>query len=88
MAKIEFELNGAPVSVGDAPAALTLLAWLRARREGIRDLYLLTETAIDWFPRLGYEVVDRAVAAAAVGESIEFTTVCRDSGVPMHRSLA
>lgn len=59
-----------------------------ARREGIRDLYLLTETAIDWFPRLGYEIVDRAVAAAAVGESIEFTTVCRDTGVPMHRSLA
>ena len=59
-----------------------------AREAGIRDLYLLTETAIDWFPRLGYEVVERAVAAAAVGESIEFTTVCRDTGVPMHRSLA
>jgi amino-acid N-acetyltransferase len=59
-----------------------------ARDEGIRDLYLLTETASDWFPRLGYEVVDRAVAAAAVGESIEFTTVCRDTGVPMRRTLA
>lgn len=59
-----------------------------ARGEGIRDLYLLTETAIDWFPRLGYEVVDRAVASAAVGESIEFTTVCRDTGVPMRRILA
>lgn len=55
--------------------------------EGIGNLYLLTETAIDWFPRLGYEVVDRAVAAAAVGESIEFTTVCRDTGVPMRRVL-
>ena len=59
-----------------------------ARETGIRDLWLLTETAIDWFPRLGYEVVDRPVAAAAVGESIEFTTVCRDTGVPMHRALA
>lgn len=58
-----------------------------ARREGIRELYLLTETAVDWFPRLGYEVVDRAVATAAVGESIEFTTVCRDTGVPMRRRL-
>ena len=58
-----------------------------ARTEGIRDLYLLTETAIDWFPRLGYEVVDRAVAVAAVGQSIEFTTVCRDTGVPMRRTL-
>jgi N-acetylglutamate synthase-like GNAT family acetyltransferase len=59
-----------------------------ARRDGARELYLLTETAMDWFPRLGYEVVDRDVAAAAVGDSIEFTTVCRDTGVPMRRALA
>jgi N-acetylglutamate synthase-like GNAT family acetyltransferase len=59
-----------------------------ARRDGARELYLLTETAVDWFPRLGYEVVDRDVAAAAVGDSIEFTTVCRDTGVPMRRALA
>ena len=59
-----------------------------ARDAGIRDLYLLTETAVDWFPRLGYEPVERAEAAAAVGESIEFTTVCRDTGVPMRRRLA
>jgi amino-acid N-acetyltransferase len=58
-----------------------------AREDGATDLYLLTETAIDWFPRLGYEVVDRSVAAGAVGDSIEFTTVCRDTGVPMRRSL-
>src|SRR5690242_12152881 len=36
-----------------------------ARRDGIRDLYLLTETAVDWFPRLGYELVDRDTAPAA-----------------------
>jgi amino-acid N-acetyltransferase len=59
-----------------------------ARRDGARELYLLTETAMDWFPRLGCEGVDRDVAAAAVGASIEFTTVCRDTGVPMRRALA
>jgi amino-acid N-acetyltransferase len=59
-----------------------------ARESGIHDLYLLTETAVDWFPRLGYEVVDRRVAAGVVGESVEFTTVCRDTGVPMRRRLA
>ncbi len=58
-----------------------------ARAEGISDLYLLTETAIDCFPRLGYEPVDRPIAISAVGESIEFTTVCRDTGVPMRRAL-
>ena len=55
---------------------------------GITDLWLLTETAVDWFPRLGYQVVERATATAAVGESIEFTTVCRVTGVPMRRHLA
>ena len=76
------ELRGTGLGRGIVAAAERL-----ARDEGIGDLYLLTETAIDWFPRLGYEVVDRAVAAAAVGESIEFTTVCRDTGVPMRRVL-
>ena len=62
-------------------------AELLALAEGVRDLYLLTETAVEWFPRLGYEPVDRSLAAAAVGESVEFTTVCRDTGVPMWRRL-
>jgi amino-acid N-acetyltransferase len=58
-----------------------------ARADGLSTLYLLTETAVDWFPRLGYEAVDRETASAAVGESIEFTTVCRDTGVPMRKVL-
>lgn len=63
-------------------------AELLARDEGIADLYLLTETAPDWFPRFGYELVERPEAIAAVGESVEFTTVCRDTGVPMRKHLA
>jgi amino-acid N-acetyltransferase len=59
-----------------------------ARELGERELYLLTETAADWFPRLGWEVVDREVARAAVGASIEFTMVCATTGVPMRRVLA
>ena len=58
-----------------------------ARREGIHELYLLTETAVDWFPRLGYEPVDRGAAEAAVGASVEFTTVCRDTGTAMRKYL-
>jgi len=73
---------------GGAGRDLVAAAEALARESGIRDLWLLTETAIDWFPRLGYEAVERPVAVAAVGDSIEFTTVCRDTGVPMHRSLA
>jgi amino-acid N-acetyltransferase len=65
-------------------AAAEALAW----DAGIRELYLLTETAADWFPRLGYEVVDRERARAAVGGSIEFAMVCATTGVPMRRGLA
>ena len=58
-----------------------------ALAEGIEELYLLTETAADWFPKLGYALVDREVARAAVGGSVEFTMVCATTGVPMRRRL-
>jgi N-acetylglutamate synthase-like GNAT family acetyltransferase len=54
---------------------------------GIDELYLLTETAVAWFPRLGYRPVDRSAAAALVGASVEFTTVCRDTGIAMAKHL-
>lgn len=59
-----------------------------ARRQGVRELYLLTETAIGWFPRLGYTAIPRDEAAAAVGSSIEFTSACPDTAVAMCRQLA
>jgi amino-acid N-acetyltransferase len=59
-----------------------------AREAGLRELYLLTETAADWFARLGYEAIPRERARAAVGGSVEFTLVCATTGVPMRRALA
>lgn len=67
--------------------ALVAAAERLARDDGIRALYLITETASDWFPRLGYEVVPREEARAAVGASIEFTMACAATGVPMRRVL-
>ncbi len=58
-----------------------------ARCEGVRELYLLTETASDWFPRLGYMAIPRHQAAAAVGQSIEFTTACAETAIAMRREL-
>jgi len=66
---------------------LVAAAEVLARGEGVEELYLLTETAADWFPKLGYAVVDREEARAAVGESVEFTMVCATTGVPMRRRL-
>jgi amino-acid N-acetyltransferase len=59
-----------------------------ARAAGVRELYLLTDSAADWFPRLGYQPVDREVARGAVGASIEFTLSCATTGVAMRRELA
>lgn len=58
-----------------------------ARDLGMTELYLLTETAVEWFPRLGYAPVDRADVPDAVKESIEFRVLCADTGVAMRRTL-
>jgi amino-acid N-acetyltransferase len=76
------DMRGAGVGRAVVEAAEDL-----ARREGVQDLYLLTETAVDWFQRFGYSVVDRAVAALAVGRSVEFATVCGERGVAMRKGL-
>jgi N-acetylglutamate synthase-like GNAT family acetyltransferase len=54
---------------------------------GVRDLYLLTETAVEWFPGLGYAVLDRASAPDGIAGSWEFRFACVERGVLMRRSL-
>jgi len=58
-----------------------------ARDLGIRDLYLLTETAPAWFPRLGYRPIARAAAPSAIANSAEFAEACAATAVLMHRRL-
>ena len=41
-----------------------------ARREGVQDVYLLTETASKFFPRFGFLVEDRAKAPTMLQESV------------------
>ncbi len=57
------------------------LAW--AKREGLAEVWLLTTTAADYFPRFGFEVVNRADAPAALQASIEFKEACPASAVAM-----
>jgi amino-acid N-acetyltransferase len=55
---------------------LTDAALRVARVRGVRAVYLLTETAPDFFARFGFEVVDRTSVPAAVQASPEFAWVC------------
>ena len=54
-----------------------------ARQAGLRRLYLLTETAVDYFPRWGFERIPREEASEAVQESVEFREACPESAVAM-----
>jgi len=65
-------------------AALTREALKMARNLGARDVYLLTETAGDFFPRFGFAAEDRATAPASLQASVEFRSACPASARMMH----
>ncbi|MFW9967860.1 MAG: arsenic resistance N-acetyltransferase ArsN2 [Candidatus Thorarchaeota archaeon] len=56
-----------------------------ARKKGIRTLFLLTDTAEDFFRRLGFRVVEREIIPKDVKTSIEFTKLCLESPAMMLR---
>ena len=58
-----------------------------ARRRGVREVYLLTTTAEDYFPRFGFMRVKRESVAPALRVSEEFRGACPDSAVAMRKVL-
>jgi amino-acid N-acetyltransferase len=58
-----------------------------ARERRIEDVYLLTTTAEQYFPRFGFTCVCRDDVADEVRASIEFRTACPASAVAMQKSL-
>ncbi|MGH7713977.1 MAG: arsenic resistance N-acetyltransferase ArsN2 [Gemmatimonadaceae bacterium] len=70
--------------VGDA-LTRDRLAWAQSR--GLRDVYLLTTTAADYFPRYGFVRVSRTSAPAALQRSREFAEACPDTAVTMRLVL-
>jgi N-acetylglutamate synthase-like GNAT family acetyltransferase len=67
--------------------ALVGRALADAHEAGVREAWLLTETAEPFFASLGWARADRAKAPAAVAASVEFTSACPTSAVAMARSL-
>jgi amino-acid N-acetyltransferase len=61
------------------------LSW--ARREGLRALYLLTETAADYWPRFGFVRVSRDSAPEPIRRSPEWAGGCPASAVAMRLDL-
>ena len=68
-------------------SALLVDAERYAREHGVKDLYLLTTTAVKFFAARGYENTKRDEAPAAIRETQEFSALCPASSAFMHKRL-
>jgi len=62
-------------------------ALMLARKQAVAEVYLLTETASDFFHRLGFSASSREEVPIAVQQSVEFTSACPQSALVMSYRL-
>ncbi len=55
---------------------------------GIESIYLLTETAMAYFEKKGYEKISRTEVPKSIQASTEFSSVCPDSAIVMKKAIA
>jgi len=58
-----------------------------AREKSVKELYLLTTTAADFFPKLGFSVIDRDRVPRAIQATEEFASICPATAVCMIKTL-
>lgn len=58
-----------------------------ARTLGLQNIYLLTETAQNYFSMKGYETIGRDDAPESLKQSTEFSHVCPSSAILMKKML-
>ena len=66
---------------------LTDAAIALAGRMSVPAVFLLTTTAERYFPKFGFERIDRAEVPESVRASVEFTSACPSSAIVMRRYL-
>ena len=59
----------------------------RARERNLEAVYLLTETAGGYFPRHGFEPVERSEVPAAIAATRQFASLCPDSAICLRYRL-
>jgi amino-acid N-acetyltransferase len=59
-----------------------------AESRGMRALYLLTLTAEHYFPRFGFERIERGSVPRDIAETVEFKSVCPDTAAVMMKAIA
>lgn len=60
----------------------------QAVQQGIRELYLLTETAEPLFEKLGFEAIDRRTVPPEIQQTSEFSQLCPATAICMKRVVA
>ena len=68
-------------------ALLTAEMEKKARIRGIKTFYLLTTTAIDYFPKLDYGITPRSSVPKAIAATAEFQNICPASAVCYFKKL-
>ena len=58
-----------------------------AKTEGLKAIFLLTETAPGYFSRKGYQVIARSEIHAEIQQSSEFSHICPQSAIAMKKDL-
>lgn len=58
-----------------------------AKTQGIKELYLLTTTAEDFFEKIGFEVIERNSAPDAIKNTTEFLSLCPASAVCLVKKI-
>jgi amino-acid N-acetyltransferase len=58
-----------------------------AQQLGVRELYLLTNSAEAFFSRRGYSSLERADVPEAIRQTAEFSSLCPASAVCMHKRI-
>lgn len=68
--------------------AVVKLLLEEARQQGIKELYLLTYDAQDFFRKFGFMETDRSKAPTALLNSYEFAKGCPDTAICMKMALS
>ena len=66
---------------------LTDAALQLAATRGAHTVFLLTTTAERFFPRFGFEPIERALVPLSVRASVEFQSACPASAIVMRKEL-
>ncbi|PSO66112.1 MAG: N-acetylglutamate synthase [Cyanobacteria bacterium SW_12_48_29] len=58
-----------------------------AKLKGVREIYLLTTTAVTFFTKIGFEIVERSTVPLMIKSTSQFTSLCPASAVCLRKAM-